>query len=138
MEDAASRIVDHYERHALEWYADRRAASWIDKPYIERFLRFLPERANILDLGCGGGLPIAAHLVAQGFRVTGIDSSPTLISLCRKRMPVQEWIVGDMRSLTLIGDLTEYWLGTASFTSATKIRRRCFPSSRHTPYRALF
>ena len=66
MEDAASRIVDHYERHALEWYADRRAASWIDKPYIERFLRFLPERANILDLGCGGGLPIAAHLVAQG------------------------------------------------------------------------
>ena len=78
MEDAASRIVGHYERHALEWDADRRAASWIDKPYIERFLRFLPERANILDLGCGGGLPIATHLVAQGFRVTGIDSSPTL------------------------------------------------------------
>lgn len=40
-------------------------------------------------------------MVAQGFRVTGVDSSPTLISLCRTRMPDQEWIVGDMRSLAL-------------------------------------
>jgi hypothetical protein len=37
MGDVASRIVDHYERHALSWDADRRAAGWIDKPFIERF-----------------------------------------------------------------------------------------------------
>jgi len=101
MEDAADRVVAHYERHALAWDADRRAASWIDKPFIERFLSFVPRGANILDLGCGGGSPIALHIVARGFRVTGVDSSPTLISLCRTRMPDQEWIVGDMRSLTL-------------------------------------
>jgi SAM-dependent methyltransferase len=101
MEDAANRIVDHYERHALSWDADRRAAGWIDKPYVERFLSFLPQGASVLDLGCGGGSPVALHMVAQGFRVTGVDSSPTLISLCRGRMPDQEWIVGDMRSLAL-------------------------------------
>jgi trans-aconitate methyltransferase len=101
MEDAAHGIVDHYERHALSWDADRRAANWIDKPYIERFLGLLPRRASVLDLGCGGGSPVALHMVAQGFRVTGVDSSPTLISLCRTRMPDQEWIVGDMRSLAL-------------------------------------
>jgi 2-polyprenyl-3-methyl-5-hydroxy-6-metoxy-1,4-benzoquinol methylase len=101
MEDAASRIVDHYERHALSWDADRRAAAWIDKPYIERFLSFLSQGVTVLDLGCGGGSPVALHLVAQGFRVTGVDSSPTLISLCRTRMPDQEWIVGDMRTLAL-------------------------------------
>jgi hypothetical protein len=28
MEDAANRIVEHYERHALSWDADRRAAGW--------------------------------------------------------------------------------------------------------------
>ncbi len=101
MEDAAIRIVDHYERHALSWDADRRTAGWIDKPFIERFLSFLPQGATVLDLGCGGGSPVALHMVAQGFRVTGVDSSPTLISLCRTRMPDQEWIVGDMRSLDL-------------------------------------
>jgi SAM-dependent methyltransferase len=101
MEDAANRIVAHYERHALSWDADRRAANWTDKHFIERFLSFLPRGATVLDLGCGGGSPVALHMVAQGFRVTGVDSSPTLISLCRTRMPDQEWIVGDMRSLAL-------------------------------------
>jgi trans-aconitate methyltransferase len=101
MEDPASRIVGHYERHALSWDADRRAAGWLDKPYIERFLSFVPRGATVLDLGCGGGSPVALHMVANGFRVTGVDSSPTLVSLCRTRMPDQEWIVGDMRSLAL-------------------------------------
>jgi SAM-dependent methyltransferase len=101
MEDAANRIADHYERHALSWDADRRAAGWTDKPFVERFLGFLPNGGSVLDLGCGGGSPVALHMVAQGLRVTGVDSSPTLISLCRTRMPDQEWIVGDMRSLAL-------------------------------------
>ncbi len=74
--DAAKQIVDHYERHALSWDADRRAASWIDKPYIERFLNFLPQGATVLDLACGGGSPVALHMVAQGFRIMGADSSP--------------------------------------------------------------
>ncbi len=100
-EDAAKLIQRHYERHALSWDADRRAASWTDKPFIERFLSFLPPGATILDLGCGGGVPVALEMVARGFRVTGVDSSQTLISLCRTRMPDQEWIIGDMRSLAL-------------------------------------
>jgi SAM-dependent methyltransferase len=101
MDDAAGRIVVHYERHAMSWDADRRTAAWIDKPYIERFLNFLPGGAAVLDVGCGGGAPVALHMVAHGFHVTGVDSSPTLISLCRTRMPHQEWIVADMRSLAL-------------------------------------
>lgn len=101
MDDAASKIVAHYERHAVAWDADRRAAAWIDKPYIERFLNLLSTGATVLDLGCGGGSPVAVHMASQGFHVTGVDSSPTLISRCRNRMPDQEWIVADMRSLAL-------------------------------------
>ena len=29
MDDVASRIVAHYERHATSWDGDRRAAAWI-------------------------------------------------------------------------------------------------------------
>jgi hypothetical protein len=39
-------------------------------------------------------------MVEQGLRVTGVDSSPTMISFCRDRLPDQ-WIVGDMRQLAL-------------------------------------
>lgn len=34
-------------------------------------------------------------------RVTGVDSSQSLIALCRDRLPEQEWIVADMRNLQL-------------------------------------
>lgn len=101
MTDAAEGIIAHYERHALSWDSDRRAGNWNDKPCVERFLSLLPRGATVLDLGCGGGSPVALHMVAEGFRVTGVDSSSTLISLCRTRMPDQEWIVGDMRCLAL-------------------------------------
>jgi SAM-dependent methyltransferase len=101
MTDAADLIVTHYERHALAWDADRQAAGWNDKLWIDRFIALLADGAAVLDLGCGGGAPVAAHLVAHGFPVTGVDSSPTLISLCRERMPAEKWIAADMRGLSL-------------------------------------
>ena len=93
--------MEHYERHARAWDADRRNAVWNDKPWHDRFIAAIPKGARVLDLGCGGGSPVASNLVASGLRITGVDSSPTLISLCRDRMPEQEWIVADMRSLAL-------------------------------------
>lgn len=97
----ADQVAAHYERHAVAWDADRRSAAWVDQHYIERFLEFLPGDATVLDLGCGGGVPVAAYIATRGLHVTGVDSSPTLIGLSRVRMPDQEWIVADMRSLDL-------------------------------------
>jgi SAM-dependent methyltransferase len=99
--DLSEKIIAHYERHAVNWDADRRASGWNDRKWHDRFLGLLPEGAAVLDLGCGGGLPVAGNLAAHGMRVTGVDSSPTLIALCRERMPEQEWIVSDMRGLRL-------------------------------------
>ncbi|HWG04314.1 MAG TPA: class I SAM-dependent methyltransferase, partial [Beijerinckiaceae bacterium] len=45
--------------------------------------------------------PVAQYMTERGLHVTGVDSSPTLISLCRQRLPAQEWHVADMRSLKL-------------------------------------
>ena len=101
LQDLADRIVDHYERHAREWDADRRMASWNDKPWHDRFIAALPNGAAVLDLGCGPGFPVAAHMAERGLRVTGVDSSPAMIALCRERLPKQQWLVGDMRRLEL-------------------------------------
>jgi predicted TPR repeat methyltransferase len=40
-------------------------------------------------------------MAEQGLRVTGVDASPTMISLSRERLPNHEWIVADMRGLAL-------------------------------------
>ena len=55
----------------------------------------------MLDLGCGGGDPVATSLAACGLRVTGVDASPTLISMCMERLSGHRWHVGYMRTLAL-------------------------------------
>jgi SAM-dependent methyltransferase len=101
MTDLADRIIDHYEKHSRDWDADRRNSGWNDKVWHDRFIAALPNGATVLDLGCGSGSPVALHMVERGLHVTGVDASPTLISLCRDRLPNQEWLVADMRSLAL-------------------------------------
>ena len=80
----ADRIIGHYERHARDWDASRRAAEWNDKPWDDRFISALPEGATVLDLGCGAGSPVALDFVERGLHVTGVDASPTLVSLGRE------------------------------------------------------
>jgi SAM-dependent methyltransferase len=101
MPDLANRIVGDYEKHAAAWDRDRQNSYWNDKVWHERFIGRLDKGAEVLDLGCGPGRPVAQHMVEQGLRVIGIDSSPSMISFCRDRLPDQEWIVADMRQLAL-------------------------------------
>jgi 2-polyprenyl-3-methyl-5-hydroxy-6-metoxy-1,4-benzoquinol methylase len=51
----------------------------------------------VLDLGCGGGWPIAETLAAAGCRVTGLDTAPALLALARARLPRHRWLRRDMR-----------------------------------------
>ena len=97
----SEHIAEIYERHALQWDADRNGRLWQDRGWLDRFIACLVPGASVLDLGCGSGMPVAHHLVHQGLHITGVDLSPTLIALCRQRMPQQEWMVSDMRTVAL-------------------------------------
>jgi SAM-dependent methyltransferase len=101
MTHLASRIIEHYERHATAWDCDRQNSAWNDKVWHDLFIDRLMAGAKVLDLGCGSGWPVARHMAERGLRVTGVDSSPTMISLCRSRLPDHAWIVADMRKLSL-------------------------------------
>jgi SAM-dependent methyltransferase len=101
MTDLPDLIIAHYERHATAWDRDRQTAGWNDKIWHDRFIAALAPGAAVLDLGCGSGRPVAQHMIKRGLRLTGVDSSPTMISLCRDRLPDYEWIVSDMRKLSL-------------------------------------
>lgn len=97
----ADEIRGLYERHADAWDLNRRGELILEKDWMTRFCALLSPEASVLDIGCGSGQPIARHLIERGFAVVGVDSSPTLISKCRRRFPAAHWIVGDMRELSL-------------------------------------
>ena len=101
MTKLSDSIIAHYERHARAWDADRQAGNWTDRVWLERFADCLEPGAQVLDIGCGSGRPVAGYFVQKDFAVTGVDSSPTMIALCRERLPDQRWIVADMRGLAL-------------------------------------
>ncbi len=99
--EAAASVILLYERLAGRYIADRTRLSWDERPWLDRFLPAMPSPFRILDLGCGAGSPIGQYLIEQGCTLTGLDSSPSLIAHCRKCLPDQTWLVGDMRLLNL-------------------------------------
>lgn len=98
--DPAREVVGLYERHAH--LLDRtRGRSLFERTWLDRMLAFVPAGGTVLDLGCGGGDPLAGYIRSLGFHVTGVDTSPALLALASARFPDQEWILADMRGLDL-------------------------------------
>jgi SAM-dependent methyltransferase len=73
----------------------------MERAHLDAALAGAAPGADVLDLGCGMGEPIAAYLIARGMSVTGIDATPAMIDLCRQRFPGGTWICRDMRGLDL-------------------------------------
>jgi SAM-dependent methyltransferase len=72
------------ESPALEWLRD------LD--------RRLPDGADVLDLGCGRGVPGTRH-VARRHRVTGVDISAVQIELARHHVPEASFLHADALDL---------------------------------------
>lgn len=128
MSGDAERIVDLYDRKARAWVADRtRSNTLMEKGWLERFTALVPAGGTVLDIGCGSGRPIAAYLIARGYDVTGIDSSPTMIELARDNFPGQDWLVADMRYLALRRRFQGLIAWDSFFHLAFDDQRRMFP-----------
>lgn len=91
-----NELAATYDRIANDYAKDHKYDTW-SLAMVERFVQLLPKRARVLDVGCGPGWE-ARRFSRAGFRVTGIDISPKLIALAKRRVPRGRFIVGDIRS----------------------------------------
>lgn len=99
---SAGLIIDLYRRYAADWVAMRRPGATLERSWLESFLALVPERPEVLDLGCGSGQPVAGFLIAKGATITGVDTSGPLLDHARAgNSAPHQWIEADMRGLDL-------------------------------------
>ncbi len=102
-DDPSEQVVAHYRKHTHTWARKRaeKHGPMMEQGWLGKFLDLLPSTPAILDVGCGSGEPIGQYLINQNCDVTGVDSAPEMIDLCKERFPTYTWQVSDMRSLSL-------------------------------------
>ncbi len=103
-------ILAHSEKYAATRAELRQRAAFFHSE-DEAYLRFLiPPGARVLDIGCGIGDTLAALQPSFG---VGVDLSPAMIDVARKRHPDLKFHVGDAEdpaTITGIGETFDYIL----------------------------
>jgi SAM-dependent methyltransferase len=97
--DPKSLVARGYDQIALRY------AAWkVEGNPAMRFVRELdtrlPDRADVLELGCGRGVPVAREL-AKRHRVTGVDISAAQIELARHHVPEGSFVRADYTELDI-------------------------------------
>jgi SAM-dependent methyltransferase len=99
--DPKSLVAAGYDAIAeryLAWSGLR--PSPVRKRYLALADALIPSGADVLELGCGAGLPMTATL-ARGRRLTGVDISAVQIDLARTNVPSATFIQADLTALGL-------------------------------------
>jgi SAM-dependent methyltransferase len=95
-------LAGDYDRVA-EAYAEGYFVELDSKPFDRDLLDRFAEHvcgSRVCDLGCGPG-HVTAYLSSRGIDVFGIDLSPAMIDVARRRSHAIQFVVGDMRNLDL-------------------------------------
>ena len=99
MIDPKRIVADGYDVVAeryLDWSGKRPSAPRLR--WLSKALELIPPGAEVLELGCGAGIPMTAAL-ADGRRLTGVDISATQVGLARRNVPAATFRQADMTTL---------------------------------------
>jgi SAM-dependent methyltransferase len=122
--DARRVVADGYDAIAERYYAwsDARPSA-TRRRWLARALELIPEGSDVLDLGCGAGVPMTRAL-AVGRRVMGVDISARQVELARAAVPEATFIKADMSALDLPPDSLD---AVVAFYSLTHVPRADLP-----------
>jgi SAM-dependent methyltransferase len=98
-EDPKKIVADGYDQVAQRYMAWSALAPSPERMRnLSRLLDLLPGGAEVLELGCGAGVPVTQALAERG-RVTGVDISAEQIALAERLVPDATFIQADMTEL---------------------------------------
>lgn len=94
--------VDGYQQWAASYDDPGNGLFDFDAPQIDAILDGLPV-GRALDAACGTGR-LTSGLVARGYDVTGVDSSPDMLARAERQIPGARFVLGDLDHLPLPDD----------------------------------
>ncbi|MCB0114490.1 MAG: class I SAM-dependent methyltransferase, partial [Caldilineaceae bacterium] len=121
MRETVRKSYDAIAEDFLAWTQQVRADE--RERYTTYLLDTLPPHAEVLELGCGAGIPTTQRL-AERFRVTGVDISDKQIELARRHVARAEFVRADMMDLSFAADQFD---AVAAFYSIVHVPREDQP-----------
>jgi SAM-dependent methyltransferase len=113
-DSVSQKVIEIYDALA-EQYALHYESGNPDKPLWGEFLKHVKKGSKLLDLGCGTG-STADYFFQRGMRVEGVDLSPRMIEVAKRRFPAIVFRRGDIRKLRYpLGQLGAVWAGYSLF-----------------------
>lgn len=94
-DDDESDLVRHGYDAVSDRYRADDAGEGSYAPWLADLHARLPAGAQVLDLGCGCGIPVARSLAAAGHQVTGVDISGVQVRRARKLVPAGTFFRAD-------------------------------------------
>jgi SAM-dependent methyltransferase len=95
--DHKKTVRDGYNVIANRYLSDRKRDSE-DVRLLDGLIERLPANAEVLDAGCGAGIPVTLKL-SEHFHVTGVDFSEAQIQLAKRNVPPAKFLCEDLTNL---------------------------------------
>ncbi len=73
------------------------------RDWLQPFFRMLAPGTEVLDLGCGCGIP-EAQMLTERFRLTGVDITDVQIERARRQVPEARFLRADMTEVSFRHD----------------------------------
>jgi cyclopropane fatty-acyl-phospholipid synthase-like methyltransferase len=97
--------LDSYNAIAEQWELHRARLSPLEAEILPLLVEGLAPNSRVLDLGCGTGQPVAAFFAGRGFQMVGVDQSPAMLALARRRLPTHQWLLGTLEDFPSINEV---------------------------------
>ena len=117
MSSNSDSTIKYYDDHGKEFFDSTYMLdmSQVYKPFLEK----LPQKASILDAGCGSGRD-SLHFMKLGYNVTAFDASEKMVSLASELLQMKVLNL-DFESLDFKNEFDGIW-ACAAFLHVPKSR----------------
>jgi SAM-dependent methyltransferase len=79
--------MSHGWEEVVDEFIAAREQSNIGVDVVRAWAQNLPSGCAVLELGSGTGIPISQALIEDGFKIYGVDASPTMVAEFKQRFP---------------------------------------------------